>query len=376
MNHAANVTSGEPLHLRGTLLPSGETQDLWIVAGAITFVPVPGARTVCESGWILPGLVDAHCHPGMARNEFGEENPLSEAEIAAKMVANRDAGVLLVREPGSPSPVSFLHQREDLPRFIGMGRHIACPKRYLRDVADEVEPQDLAAAVERQAALGDGWIKLVGDWIDRSAGDLMPLFDLDQARKGIAKAHELGVKVTAHCFGEESVEILVEAGIDCIEHGTGMTPAVMKKMAEQNIPVVPTLINIENFPNFAAQGDAKFPKYSAHMRDLYARRYDTFKQALDLGVQIYAGTDAGGFVDHGRISAEIVELAKIGGNEFALGAASWRARQWLGYENICEGAAADIVIFDADPRVDITVTQRPRTVILRGSIVAGTDLAQ
>ncbi|MGL5406188.1 MAG: amidohydrolase family protein [Propionibacteriaceae bacterium] len=373
MNHGVNATSGEPLHLHGTLLPSGETKDLWIVDGMITFTPVAGARTICKDGWILPGLVDAHCHPGMARNELGEENPLSEVEIAAKMLANRDAGVLLVREPGSPSPVSFLHQREDLPRFIGMGRHIACPKRYLRDVADEVDPQDLTAAVERQAALGDGWIKLVGDWIDRSAGDLMPLFNFAQAKKGIARAHELGVKVTAHCFGEESVEILVEAGIDCIEHGTGMTPTVMKKMAEQNIPVVPTLINVENFPNFAAQGDAKFPKYSAHMRDLYARRYDTFKQALEMGVQIYAGTDAGGFVDHGRIAAEIAELAKIGGNEFAVGAASWRAREWLDYEGISEAAAADIVIFDADPYLDVAVMERPKMVILRGNVVVETN---
>jgi hypothetical protein len=35
-----------------------------------------------------------------------------------------------------------------------------------------VEPDDLVAEVERQAGRGDGWVKLVGDWIDRSTGDL------------------------------------------------------------------------------------------------------------------------------------------------------------------------------------------------------------
>ena len=28
----------------------------------------------------------------------------------------------------------------------------------------------------QQARFGDGWVKLVGDWIDRSVGDLAPLW--------------------------------------------------------------------------------------------------------------------------------------------------------------------------------------------------------
>ena len=55
--------------------------------------------------------------------------------------------------------------------------------RYLRNYAAEVEPDQLVAEVERQAARGDGWIKLVGDWIDRELGDLAPLWPPAVARR-------------------------------------------------------------------------------------------------------------------------------------------------------------------------------------------------
>ena len=43
------------------------------------------------------------------------------------------------------------------------------------------------------------------------------------AGRAIDRAHELGARVTAHVFGEQAVTELVEAGIDGIEHGTGLT---------------------------------------------------------------------------------------------------------------------------------------------------------
>jgi cytosine/adenosine deaminase-related metal-dependent hydrolase len=55
----------------------------------------------------------------------------------------------------------------------------------------------------------------------------------------------------------------------------------------------------------------------------------------------------------------------------ALGGASWRAREWLGLNaTLDEGAPADFVVYDADPRADLTVLARPARVVLRGSVVA------
>ena len=248
------------------------------------------------------------------------------------------------------------------------GRHIARPKRYIRNYAAEVEPGDLAAEVAVQARRGDGWVKLVGDWIDRAEGDLAPLWPTEVAAAAIEVAHAHGAKVTAHCFGEESVAELVDAGIDGIEHGTGMSDEVIDKMAERQVALVPTMINLENFPAIAASGEEKFPTYAAHMRALYARRMETLRKAREAGVPIYAGTDAGGVMAHGLIGDEIAQLGQIGDAEFALGAASWRARDWLGYPGIEEGVSADFVVFDADPRVDLAVARHPRYVVLRGAV--------
>ena len=295
----------------------------------------------------------------------GVDRPVAEAQA----IADRDAGTLLIRDAGSPADTRWIDEREDLPRIIRAGRHIARPKRYIRHYAEEVEPDALVAEVERQARRGDGWVKLVGDWIDRRTGDLSPLWPVDIATAAIARAHELGARVTAHCFDERSVFELVRCGIDGIEHGTGLDDSTIALMAERGVSLVPTMINLENFPGFADAGEAKFPAYARHMRALHARRFETIGKAIDAGVPVFAGTDAGGTLAHGLIAREIALLASVGGAEFALGAASWRARTWLGVAGITEGASADLVVYDADPRQDPAVVASPRLVILRGRVM-------
>src|SRR5690349_309214 len=253
----------------------------------------------------MPGLVDAHCHVGL---EATGAVPRERAEQHA--LADRDAGALLLRDAGSPADTRWIDDRDDLPRLIRAGRHIARPRRYIRNFADEVEPADLVATVERQAARGDGWVKLVGDWIDRDAGDLTPLWPVEAATAAIARAHELGVRVTAHVFGEQAAAELVRAGIDGIEHGTGLDADTLTLMAERQVALVPTMIQLDNFEGYASAGEAKFPTYAKHIRALYERRLETFRIAYELGVPIYAGTDAGGSLPHGLIGRELARMAE------------------------------------------------------------------
>lgn len=360
------VPVGPPanLHLRGVVLPQGETRDLWVRDGVVTYTRVPDALTVATDCWIMPGLVDAHCHIGL------DAHGAVDADTAeTQALTDRDAGTLLVRDAGSPTDTRWMDERDDLPQVIRAGRHIAAPKRYIRNYAAEVEPDDLVAEVETQAANGDGWVKLVGDWIDRDSGDLAPLWPVEIAQSAIERAHELGARVTAHCFAEQSVSELVRAGIDGIEHGTGLDDDTINLMAERGVTLVPTMVNLENFPGIADAAQAKFPVYANHMRDLFRRRFDTIGKAVEAGVPVMAGTDAGGSVAHGLIGDEIELLGRIGGAEFALGAASWRARDWLGRPCLAEGAPADLVVFSADPRVHLGVVRHPVAVILKGRVV-------
>ncbi|WP_306747501.1 amidohydrolase family protein [Saccharothrix yanglingensis] len=355
------------LHLRGVVLPEGgDPRDLWVVNGRIRTRPVPGATTVVDGGYLLPGLVDAHCHVGL-----GPKGAVDLPEAAEQALTDRRAGTLLVRDCGSPLDTRPLQERLDLPRIIRAGRHIARPKRYIKYLGVEVEdPADLPAAVAEQVGQGDGWVKLVGDWIDRGSGDLKPLWTRDALTEAVKVAHEGGARVTAHVFGEEALPDLLDAGIDCVEHGTGLTDATVEQMARNGTALVPTLINTENFPSIAAGAD-KYPVYQRHMLDLYARSAGTVAKAVEAGVPVFAGTDAGGGIEHGRIVDEVQALRRVGMTaERALGAASWAAREWLGFPSLTEGAAADVVVYRTDPRVDLDALRHPELVMLRGRVHA------
>jgi imidazolonepropionase-like amidohydrolase len=350
------------LHMRGVVLPDGETRDLWIVNGRFRLAPVPYAETVVDGGFLLPGLVDAHCHIGLAAED------LDEAEQHA--LTDRDAGTLLVRDCGAPLDTRPLQEKLELPRIIRAGRHIARPKRYIRYVGEELEdPGQLPSVVAEQADAGDGWVKLIGDWIDRDKGDLAPLWPDDVLAEAIKVAHEAGVRVTAHVFGEDALPGLVGAGIDCIEHGTGLTADTIELMASHGTALVPTVINIETFPDLVAGAD-KYPVYQRHMLDLHGRLRRTVADALSAGIPVYAGTDAGGGIEHGRIVDEVVALHELGMTTVdAIGAASWAAREWLGYRGIEEGAAADVIAYDADPRADLNALRHPSRIVLRGRVI-------
>ncbi|MDX8048342.1 amidohydrolase family protein [Lentzea sp. BCCO 10_0798] len=350
------------MHLRGVVLPDGEPRDLWVVNGRVRTRPVPGAQTVVDGGFLVPGLVDAHCHVGL-----GPQGGVELPEAVEQAITDRDAGTLLIRDCGSPIDTTPLQERLDLPRIIRAGKHISRPKRYIPHISVEVE-SDLATAVAEQAAYGDGWVKLVGDWIDRGEGDLAPLWTDDELAQAIKVAHDAGAKVTAHVFGEDALPGLINAGIDCIEHGTGLTDDTISLMAARGTALVPTLINIETFPGIAEKA-GKYPKYANHMRDLHARVSTTVASAIEAGVPVYAGTDAGGGIRHGRIVDEIVALHGVGMSAVdAIGAASWGAREWLGFPSLTEGAAADIVVYDEDPRENLETLRSPRMVMLRGRI--------
>ncbi|MGX2997945.1 amidohydrolase family protein [Streptomyces sp. JNUCC 64] len=362
------MTDHTVLHVTGRVLvgPEDVRDELWAVGGRITYErPVTAREVVTVRGWALPGLVDAHCHVGLDAH-----GPVPAATAEAQALTDRDAGTLLIRDAGSPSDTRWIDDREDLPRIIRAGRHIARTRRYIRDYAHEIEPADLVAYVAREARRGDGWVKLVGDWIDREAGDLTACWPRDAVGAAIAEAHRLGARVTAHCFAEDSLRDLVEAGIDCVEHATGLTEETIPLFAERGVAIVPTLVNIATFPRLADGGEARFPRWSAHMRRLHARRYDTVRAAHDAGVPVFVGTDAGGSLAHGLVAAEVAELVTAGIPPLtALSATTWGARAWLGRPGLTEGAPADLVVYGDDPRADVRVLAAPRRVVLRGRIV-------
>ena len=154
-------------HLRGVVLPDGVERDVWIDDGRITFEPVEGARTL-DGAFLVPGLVDAHCHPGI-----GADGPTTLEQASEQALRDRDAGTLLIRDCGLPIDVRPLQQRDDLPRIIRSGQHLTLPKRYLPGLGLELDhPDHVAKPAYRLLALGAhpklGQERRVGAAVERS----------------------------------------------------------------------------------------------------------------------------------------------------------------------------------------------------------------
>lgn len=355
-----------PLRIHGPVLPDGEVRDLYVVDGRITYEPQAGAETIAQ-GWVLPGLVDAHNHLGL-----DDGGAVDDAEVERQALADRDAGALLLRDCGSPADTRWVHGREDLPRLVRAGRHLARTKRYIRNFGHEVEPDELATYAAEQARAGDGWVKLVGDWISRDEGDLAPSFPADAFAAAVQAAHAEGARVTAHCFGRDVLPGLLDAGIDCIEHGTGLGLDQVERMAASGVALVPTVMQTAKFPGFAEAGRERFPAYASTMEDLYAHRREVLMSAWEAGVPMYVGSDGGGPARHGHLAGEVLAMVELGlPAAYVVASASWRARAWLGFEpTLAEGAPADLLVVDRDPVADPTVLYTPSRVVLRGRVVA------
>ena len=355
------------IHVRGTVLPEGEVRDLWLVGDRVTFEPVAGAETISDDGFIVPGLVDAHCHLGIA---YGAK-PIDNLDQARDLAAiDRDAGVLALRDAGSPYPYPELDDEPGIPRLARAGRHVAAPRRYLRDIGIEVDPADVAATVTTQAKAGNGWVKLVGDWIDREVGDLAPSWDASTMAAAVEAAHAAGARAAVHTFSEEGVATMVRAGVDSVEHGTGLTVDLVDEMARRGTALVPTMINIRTFGDIAQTARAKFPGYADHMIALRDRFPSVVRAAHEAGVPIYIGTDAGGGIRHGLVAEEMLILEEAGlPAADVLAGASWKAREWLGFPGLVEGGLADLVVYPEDPRRTLAVTRHPQRIVLRGQII-------
>jgi imidazolonepropionase-like amidohydrolase len=331
------------LRVHGIVLPERVERDLFVVDGHLSSEPVPGATTVCESGYIIPGLVDAHAHLALASPV---EGGLAE-RMEASAMAQLDAGILLVRDPGGPGhDVVDLDGRPHLPRVINAGRWLAPPGRYFPDHAREVEPSDLPAAAEEEARRSGAWAKIIGDFFGPD-GRVAVNYALPELREAVRRVHATGARIAIHAMTSGAVEQAIEAGFDAVEHGTEASLELAEELARRNITWVPTLVIGDGIREVAR--DNAPPDEVRRWDEAVTRLPAVVRHGADAGVRLLAGTDAG-MVPHGLIAQEVALLVQAGVDPSrALASASWDARAYLGLPGLEEGAPADLVVFEGDP---------------------------
>lgn len=345
-------------HLDVTVLPDGERKDLFVVDGRFTLEPQDDAETIHAGGYAIPGLVDAHAH--LALNSPAPTGPI-EDQIRASARAQLEAGVLLVREPGSPSRAAR-ELGDGLPHTVTAGRFLAAPGGYFPGLAREVTPDDLAQAALDEFAWSGQWVKVVGDFFGPN-GTIVPSWPDEAPAAAAAAVHAAGGRITMHCMTIGAVTQAIESGFDAIEHGTNLTTDLVEEMGRRAMTWVPTMVILDPLrgmigPSGSADRDELMAGFDAHP--------SMIRHGGEHGVRILAGTDAG-MVPHGVVADEIRLLAAAGLSPFdALAAGSWEARHYLGLPLIEEGAPADLVIYPDDPTEDLSVLASPSLVMLGG----------
>jgi imidazolonepropionase-like amidohydrolase len=353
------------LHFRGRLLPQDVEQDIFVRDGVFTFGPVEDAQTVFTGGVLIPGLVDVHVHLGMA-SPAGED-ALPEEQIRASAAAHLARGVLALREPGSifRGAAAGFGPKEQLPRIYTAGQYLVAPGRFLPGFGREVSDDELAdAAMEEFLAGGGSWVKVIGDWPGPD-GRLVKSFTTEALTRVAERVHKAGGRVAVHALDEETITASIDAGVDSIEHATLLREEHIANIVAAGIAVVPTLSATREFPGVLPQDEADRHRLISGMDQQHA----AVRLAAEADVVVLAGTDAG-LVPHGLIHEEIMLLRDYGLEaEQALGAGSWEARRFLGLPGIEEGAPADLVCYDHDPREDLSILASPSVVVLDGQLI-------
>jgi imidazolonepropionase-like amidohydrolase len=344
------------LRVRGFALPDGETVDLYADGDRWTTDPVRRAELVGE-GWLLPGLVDAHTHPGMAD---APGSPFDEQLLRQDLHEHVAAGVTMIRSPGlAGDPPGWFGHDPDVPRAVHAGPWIAQHGQFFDGWGRRVEPALLPGVAAEQAARTE-WVKVIADW-----GPDDPPVPLDVLTAVVTEVHAVGGRVAVHSQQASGGEIAVAAGVDSLEHGMCLPDGLLAQMAEQGTALTPTLMAITSFIAELHQV-ADSPRKTWYLTGAEAHG-QLSAAASEAGVTILAGTDER---PHGRVADEIRALVAAGLSPAdALGAGSWTARRYLGLPGLVENAPADVAIYDHDPRADLDQLDRPAAVVLRGRLV-------
>ncbi len=344
------------LKVSGIVLPQREHRTFYLDGDRLRLDAVPGAHCVADKGFLLPGLVDVHTHPGAEQ----PSDPFDEGLLRRHLGEHRDAGVLLVRTPGTVARIpSWAHEAADLPRIMSGGRWLALQGMFFDDYDGHVTEQELVAAAVQEATSSSGWCKVVGDWRE---GQVVPLDLLAALTEAV---HAAGGRVAVHAQTAQGCEHAVLAGVDTLEHGQSLDPGLLDTMAAQGTALVPTLIALSRTAERVRAAEPA-PRRERWLRAFEAM-FPMVRDAHDAGVTVLAGTD--GF-PCGRVTAEVEMLVRAGmPAEAAVGAASWQARSYLGLPGLADGAPADILVYDTDPTLDPDALRHPSHIILRGQVI-------
>jgi imidazolonepropionase-like amidohydrolase len=349
---------------------------------------------------VIPGLIDAHDHlasHGYAlATRWGLDEPASTAHMrTARVLAETLAmGYTTVRDGGGLDAGFRIAVEQGLipgPRLV-LGIQIVSPTGGIGDrvspsghaccaVYDPLLPESVANGPDEVRDVVRTMVRAGADVIKTATtggassrpghGPLDAAFSLPEMQALVAESHALGRRVMCHALGGPGLRTALDAGVDSIEHGCYLDaePMLMARMAAQGTFFVPTLTV------YVYHRESASPHVRARAVALYPHHVASVQRALELGVPIAAGTDAGGH-GHPKNALELKYLVEAGLTPMqALRSATQWAARCLGLERelgtIEPGRLADLVVVNGSPLTDVTLLLDPARIelVLKGGAV-------
>jgi imidazolonepropionase-like amidohydrolase len=361
--------------------------------------PPEGCRTIDLAGrTLLPGLVDAHSHVGLA---FEKPVPLSGAEtllpgtlahvLAGELREVVRMGITTVRDVGSIGDI-VVEARQAMrygafggPRVLTCGR-IVSPTgpggRFFAGMYREADGvDDVRRAVREQLRYGADFVKVMttgARTVELEDPD-PPQLTRDELAALVEEAHRMGYRVCAHCEGLPGTELAIEEGVDTIEHGMYLNqrPDLLERMATNGQTLVPTLSFLIGL------AETRSATWTPLLVELGKHNVEqaqlTLVAAREAGVMLAMGYDSSPLRTATNELLALIEFGLTAGE--ALAAATTGSAYALGLDDVIgtvePGKLADLLVVDGDPLSDPGVLcDRARVwLVLRvGTAVAGSSL--
>ena len=184
------------------------------------------------------------------------------------------------------------------------------------------------------------------------------IIGIDEINAIVTEAHQLGKKVMCHALGGLGLRCAIEAGVDSIEHGAYLDedPELLSIMVEKEIFFAPT------FSVYVFHQQSGTPHGKKRAADMKEHHIRSVQMAIEAGVKVVAGTDAGGWV-HGNNAQEIICLTQTGMTPLqAIVSATKNASECLGLDKeigtIETGKNADLILVQGNPLDDIGILEK------------------